>query len=129
MIWTVDDPLKWILNLTANSGQLARSQIRLPEYNFDAVLRAGSRHQAANALYFLKTTAEDHTILDKIPIVTVNEQKRGKQGFHIVTVHVDEKVLLQVVEGQKLTTSLRDEQRVHEQKHEEYYRTAAVHVG
>ena len=71
-IRTDHDALRWILNMADATGKLARWRLRLAEYEFDVVHRAGVKHQAADALSRLPTDGEDKAPLDdEIPVLVI----------------------------------------------------------
>lgn len=71
-IRTDHDSLRSILNIIDATGRLARWELRLSEFEYDAVHRAGIKNQAADALYRLPTTGHDITPLDDdIPVALV----------------------------------------------------------
>lgn len=60
---------KWIPNLADVSSQLSRRRIRLSESDFDNVHRAGTKHQATDALYRLTVTKNDQVpVKDDLPV-------------------------------------------------------------
>ena len=65
--------LRWILNLTDSTGRLTRWRLRLLEYDFDVVHRAGIKHQAPDALSRLDTDAFDaQPLQDDLPVFSID---------------------------------------------------------
>lgn len=64
-----------ILNFTDITSRLARWRLRLSRFEFDVVLRAGIKHQAADALSRLHTLNEDTVPLDNdSPFLAIDVQ-------------------------------------------------------
>lgn len=71
------DSCKWILNLPDSTGRLAQWRVRLWEYDFDVLHRAGIRHQANDAKSRLQTTGEHKTHLDEdLPLLAIDEEEK-----------------------------------------------------
>ena len=69
---TDHDSLRWIMNLSDASGRLQRWRLRLADFEYDVVHRAGIKHQAADALSRMPTDGSDQTPLDDaIPTLAV----------------------------------------------------------
>lgn len=78
IIRTDDEVLPWILNMTDATGGLARWQLRLSEFYFDNIHRAGIKHQAADVLSLLHTTGTDESLLeDDVQAITVSDPHDG----------------------------------------------------
>lgn len=52
---TYNDSHKWTLNVTDSTGRLARYHLRLSEYDFEVVHRAGKKQKGADSLFRLRT--------------------------------------------------------------------------
>lgn len=73
MICTDHDALKWILNRTDFTGQLARWHLRLSNFDFHDEHRAGIKRQAADALSRLSTFSKDESSLkDDLPLYAID---------------------------------------------------------
>lgn len=80
-----DSSLKWILNLTDSTSQLAPRRFRLSEYDFDVVHWANVNHQVADALSHLQPTGENQTLLNgDLPVLAIDEQENREQSIHII---------------------------------------------
>lgn len=69
--------LRWILNLAETTDKRAHWRLRLLEYEFDVIHRAGVKHQAADSPCRLPTAGGDTSELEeKIPVMAVTWMKR-----------------------------------------------------
>lgn len=67
---------KSVLTMSDASGKLARMCLRLVEFKFDIVNRAGINHQAADALPILVTTGTDNMKMgDEAPVLNIKPEK------------------------------------------------------
>ena len=68
--------LRWIMNLADASGRLQRWRLRLADFEYDIVHRAGVKHQAADALSRLPTNGTDqHPLDDGIPTLAIGDSE------------------------------------------------------
>ena len=66
--------LRWIMNLANASGRLARWRLRLQEFDFEVVHRAGSVHMAPDAMSRLPTDgADDSELNDDVPVLVISD--------------------------------------------------------
>lgn len=69
------DFLSWILNLMDSTERLTRRLPRLSKFNFNAVHRAGVKHQAVATLSCLLTTGKDVAPLeDDLPLLAIDAE-------------------------------------------------------
>lgn len=114
---TDHDSLKWILNLTDSTSQLARCCVCLSEYDFNVVHLAGKKHEGADALSRLRTTVEDQMHLDDdLPVPAIDEQENGEQTIHVINTDKKEKIPLRASEEQPLDAPLTERELLLEQK-------------
>lgn len=72
MVRTDHHASRWILILADATGKRARWRLRLLESDFEIVLRAGVKYQAANALSRFVTRGDvTNAIRDDIPVLVV----------------------------------------------------------
>lgn len=64
IVRTDHNSLKWVLNLTEITDKLERWHLRISEFDFDVIHRAGIKHQAADTRSRLRTNWEDNTPLE-----------------------------------------------------------------
>lgn len=68
------DGLKWILNMTDATANLARWRLKLSEVDFEVVHWDGLIQQAAHALSCLETAGmHEYLIEDNVPVFTITE--------------------------------------------------------
>lgn len=95
--------LKLILNITDTACWFAQRHLRLSIYDFVLVHRVGVKHQVADTLSRLQTTGEDPTYFDdELPVLAIDEQQSGKQDVHIISIRVNQDILLRPTEQQTL---------------------------
>lgn len=84
-IRTDHDDLRWTLNISNATGKLETYWLRLSELEFDVVQRAGSKHQAADALSWMPTSgADETTIEDEIPLLFLESHEKSRiQGDNL----------------------------------------------
>lgn len=71
-IRTDHNAFEWLLNLTDWTGKLVRWRLRLSEFQFNVSHHAGTKHQAPDALLWLKTTGTDQmSIDDDTPVLCI----------------------------------------------------------
>lgn len=69
---TDHEVLWWILTNAEATGKLARWILKLSEFTVDTVYRTGVKHQAGDALWYLKTKEEyKSTLDDELPVLTI----------------------------------------------------------
>lgn len=72
--------LKWILSMADATEKLARSRLRLLEYDFKVIYRAGVRHQAADVISRVRTEGKDYLDIETdIPVKAVAAHARSRQ--------------------------------------------------
>lgn len=87
-ICTDHDALRWILNLADASCKLGRRRIRLSEYKFDVVHRAGIKHQVADSLSQLSTDGHAKTVLDEVlPFLTITAAPNMEDAKFDLEIH------------------------------------------
>ena len=65
--------LRWLLNLTDVSRRLARWRLRLAEYEFEVKYRPGIKHQLADGMSHLRTSADPEEIEDEMPCFSIDD--------------------------------------------------------
>lgn len=77
LVHTDHSSLRWLLNVTDQSGRLIRWRLRLSEYDFEVVCKKCKANTQADALSRLPTTIETvEPIDDEIPCFTTVERTR-----------------------------------------------------
>lgn len=67
-----------------NTGRIARWHLRLSEYDFDIIQRAGVKHQAAGALSRLQTTGKDDTPPEvDLPLIAIDARSDDTKALVI----------------------------------------------
>lgn len=65
--------LKWILNLTESTARHARCRLRLSDFKYDVVCRAGIKHLSADSFSRLATNGEGTASLeDDFPLLGID---------------------------------------------------------
>lgn len=69
------EALRWIVATAETTGKLSRWSLGLSEFDFDIMLRAGVKNQAADALLHLMISGEDKKILDdEVRVLTILQE-------------------------------------------------------